>query len=108
MVAVQKGWEVHYKYVSAAFLQGQPLPPEREVYVRMPNGYTEAVNKHIIEQVGEGHRGDLLRLLKGGFGLCESPRLWYLEYKATLKEINLQRAQAHAGHVCGLSPGWTD
>ena len=104
MVAVQKGWEVHYKYVSAAFLQGQPLPPEREVYVRMPNGYTEAVNKHIIEQVGEGHRGDLLRLLKGGFGLCESPRLWYLEYKATLKDIDLHELKLVPGMFVAFHP----
>ena len=39
MVAVQMGWVVHYEDVSAAFLQGQKLPAEREVYVRLPTGY---------------------------------------------------------------------
>ena len=30
-------------------------------------------------------RQDLLKLTKGGFGLAESPRLWYLEYSDVLK-----------------------
>ena len=104
MIAVQNEWEVHYEDVSAAFLQGQPLPAEREVYVRMPSGYPEAVSKHIIEQVGEGHRGDLLRLLKGGFGLCESPRWWYLEYKATLKDIDLHELKLVPGMFVAFHP----
>ena len=103
-VAVQMGWEVHYEDVSAAFLQGQPLPAEREVYVRLPTGYPQAVTEHIIGKVGTQCRGDLLRLLKGGFGLCESPRLWYLEYKATLKSIDLHELKLIPGMFVAHHP----
>eukprot|EP00435_Cladocopium_sp_Y103_P012273 s3261_g3.t1 len=80
-VAVQMGWDVEYEDVSAAFLQGKKLPPGREVYVRIPTGYPQYVNDFIRKYLGEQFRDDLLKLDKGGFGLSESPRLWYLEYK---------------------------
>ena len=87
VIAVQMGWVVHYEDVAAAFLQGKPLPAEREVYVRLPHGYPSYINDFIKEMIGEGYyRTDVLKLLKGGFGLAESPRLWYLEYRATLEE----------------------
>ena len=73
-LAVQYRWVVHYEDVSAAFLQGKPLPPDREVYVKLPAGYPENVNEFILEKVGRGCRGDLLRLLKGGFGLAQRVR----------------------------------
>ena len=96
-LAVQFGWVVHYEDVSAAFLQGKKLPTEREVYVKVPHGYPDYVTQYIREMVGEHCRWDMLKLLKGGFGLAESPRLWYLEYKATLKDIGL--------HELRLMPG---
>ena len=90
-IAVQYGWEVQYEDVSAAFLQGKKLPPGREVYVKIPFGYPMYVNLFIKETVGEDCRDDLLKLEKGGFGLSESPRLWYMEYKGTLKDIGWRR-----------------
>ena len=83
-IAVQKGWTVYYEDVSAAFLQGQQLPSEREIYVRIPQGYPVEAMEELKKLIGPGMRGDLVRLLKGGFGLPESPRLWYLEYRQTL------------------------
>eukprot|EP00435_Cladocopium_sp_Y103_P058267 s440_g20.t1 len=84
-ISVQMGWVVNYEDVSSAFLQGKHLPREREVYVRLPKGYPEYVEEFIRQKLGEGFRQDLLRMTKGGFGLPESPRLWYLEYADTLK-----------------------
>ena len=43
---------------------------------------------HIIREVfGAECRDELVKLTKGGFGLPESPRLWYLEYKKTLVSL---------------------
>eukprot|EP00435_Cladocopium_sp_Y103_P015241 s2361_g3.t1 len=84
-ISVQMGWVVHYEDVSSAFLQGKHLPAEREVYVRLPKGYPDYVEAFIREKLGEMFRQDLLQLTKGGFGLPESPRLWYLEYSDVLK-----------------------
>jgi len=39
-LAVQFRWEIFYEDVSAAFLQGKELPPQREIYVKIPYGYT--------------------------------------------------------------------
>ena len=86
-VAVQKGWKVAYEDVSAAFLQGQELPPGREIYVKIPKGYPDEAMEQLRQWLGPNMRPDLAKLLKGGFGLPESPRLWYLEYKKTLLEL---------------------
>ena len=72
--------------------------------MKMPNGYPASVNQHILSKVGDNCRGDLLKLLKGGFGLCESPRLWYLEYKATLKEIDLHELKLIPGMFVAFYP----
>ena len=86
-IAVQKRWEIFYEDVSAAFLQGGQLPEGREIYVKIPYGYPEEA-VHIIREVfGAECRHDLVKLTKGGFGLPESPRLWYLEYKKTLVSL---------------------
>jgi hypothetical protein len=98
------GWAVYYEDVSSAFLQGKPLPTEREVYVKLPGGYPSYVNEFILEMVGAGHRDDLLRLLKGGFGLAESPRLWYLEYRNTLKIIGLHELKLVSGMFRAFHP----
>ena len=103
-VAVQMGWVVQYEDVASAFLQGQRLPASREVYVRMPTGYPQVVTEYLMEQLGSSCRTDILRLMKGGFGLCESPRLWYLEYKATLKEINLNELKLIPGMFVAFHP----
>ena len=83
-ICVQKSWVVKYEDVSSAFLQGKPLPPEREVYIKLPKGYPNYILDYIKERLGGGFRQDVLKLTKGGFGLPESPRLWYLCYKETL------------------------
>ena len=86
-IAVQMKWEVVYEDVSAAFLQGQQLPEGREIYVRIPQGYPEESMMELRKMMGTGMRKDLAKLLKGGFGLPESPRLWYLAYRRTLIKL---------------------
>ena len=103
-VSVQFGWVVKYEDVSSAFLQGRPLPPEREVYVKIPKGYPDYVEKFILKQVGKGFRQDLLKMTKGGFGLPESPRLWYLEYKETLCGCGMKELRLMPGVFVAFHP----
>lgn len=105
-IAVQKSWVVKYEDVSSAFLQGKPLPPDREVYIRLPRGYPDYIQDYIKEKLGGGCRQDILKMVKGGFGLPESPRLWYLCYKDTLcqcgmKEMHLLPGVFAAHHSDG-------
>ncbi len=100
MIAVQKGWVVAYEDVSAAFLQGQNLPEGREIYVRIPTGYPEAAMKELRKMIGQDKRPDIVRLLKGGFGLPESPRLWYLEYRQTLLSLGGRELKLLPGFFC--------
>lgn len=72
-ICAQKSWVVKYEDVSSAFLQGKPLPPEREVYIKLPKGYPNYILDYIKERLGGGFRQDVLKLMKGGFGLPESP-----------------------------------
>ena len=97
-LAVQYRWEVVFEDVSAAFLQGKELPEDREIYVKLPHGYPEEALVTLRKGLGDLYRPDVVQLTKGGFGLPESPRLWYLEYRATL--------QAIGGHELRLLPGF--
>ena len=92
MVAAQLGWAVH----EGGRTRNDYRRRERSMFAR-PEGYPEHVTSFIKEKVGEGCRSDLLTLRKGGFDLCEPPRLWYLEYKATLKDINLNKLKLISG-----------
>ena len=96
-VAVQEKWVVHYEDVSAAFLQGKELPRKERIYVRVPKGYPTEVTDFLVSELGADVRDDLVELTKGGFGLPESPRLWYLEYKDTIQDLGL--------HEMSLLPG---
>ena len=100
-VCAQFGWNMLYADISAAFLQGETLDDERVVYIRLPKGYPDAVNEHLrsrLQGKAKGTlRGDVVRLIKGGFGLSESPRLWYQRLKRGLEELGLKELK--------LSPG---
>ena len=86
-IAAQLGWE---EDVTSAFLQGKHLDVEREIYVRVPKGYPQYILDYIARMVGSQCRTDVLRMSKGGFGLPESPRLWYLCYKETLEGASMK------------------
>ena len=88
-VAVQKGWTVHYEDVSAAFLQGKDLPRAEKIYVKVPSGYPSEVTECLLAGLGQDMRPDIVELTKAGFGLPESPRLWYLEYRDTIQDLGL-------------------
>ena len=99
-IAVQMQWKVCYEDVSAAFLQGQRLPEEREIYVKVPTGYPDEALQGLREMIGTTSRQDVVRLVKGGFGLPESPRLWYLEYKQTLQSLGGRELRLLPGFFC--------
>ena len=71
-------------------MQGKALPRTEKVYVRVPHGYPPEVLDYLVSELGGGVHGDVVELTKAGFGLLESPRLWYLEYKDTIEEIGLK------------------
>ena len=103
-VAVQLGWTVHYEDVASAFLQGKDLPRTEKVFVRVPQGYPQEVLDYLVEELGGGVRGDVVELTKAGFGLPESPRLWYLEYKDTIEEIGLKELTLVPGMFRAFHP----
>ncbi|CAE7682647.1 RE2 [Symbiodinium necroappetens] len=112
-VSTQMGWPMKYADISAAFLQGEKLQAERVVYIKLPKGYPEAISEHLLARLGAQKggsiRSDLVRLMKGGFGLAESPRLWYLRLRRGLLEIGLKELKLSPGtfvlHVKGALRG---
>ena len=106
-VAVQMGWVVHYEDVSAAFLQGKELPRTEKVYVRVPAGYPEEVAEFLLAGLEGDSRPDVVQLTKAGFGLPESPRLWYLEYKDTIEELGLRELTLVPGLFRAFHPDGT-
>ena len=64
-------------------------------------GISRGGDKHLLKRLGKrtpgGIRADIIRLTKGGFGLSESPRLWYLRLRRGLLELGLRELK--------LSPG---
>ena len=75
--AAQWNWKVFFSDISAAFLQGDYLPAERRVFVQTPKNYPLFVRQFLQTKIPAGARTDLFRMKKAGFGLAESPRLWY-------------------------------
>ena len=113
-VSAQMGWRMKYADISAAFLQGEHLEEDRVVFIKMPKGYPDEVCEHLRHRLGEKRQGsiraDLVRLTKGGFGLAESPRLWYLRLKRGLISLGLKELKLspgtfvlhREGRLCGI------
>ena len=72
------GWECHSLDVKSAYLQGNYI--EREVYLHPPPEY---------------YSGQLWRLRKTVYGLCDAARAWYLRVKSQLWYV-------HLNHLCFL------
>ena len=85
--AAQFQWHMRYGDISAAFLQGEYLPEQRRVLVATPRGYPDFVQRFLQGKLPAGSRTDMLRLKKGGFGLAESPRMWFLKLKKTVLKL---------------------
>ena len=90
MLATQWEWKMMFADVSAAFLQGDVLPEERRVFVQCPKNYPLFVREFLRSQIPSNCRTDLFRLRKAGFGLAESPRLWYKKFKRDTESIGGQ------------------
>ena len=103
-VAVQNKWVIHFEDVSAAFLQGKQLPRAEKIYARIPRGYPPEVVEYLVEALGGNVREDLVEITKGGFGLPESPRLWYLAYKEILQELGLHELRLAPGLFRAFTP----
>ena len=95
--ASQHGWRMWFSDISAAFLQGDYLPEERRVFMKPPKNYPMFVREFLASKVPSGARTDLFRMKKGGFGLSESPRLWYKRFKRDVESIG--------GKEMSLAPG---
>ena len=95
--AVQFGWKMFFGDISAAFLQGENLDPKRVVYVAIPKGYSSFVQEYLKTLLPPHARTDVVQFIKGGFGLAESPRLWFKKLQRTVKKLG--------AHEWALIPG---
>ena len=89
IVTVAKQWKARGGDITAAFLQGVPLPREKPLYITMPRNVPGEVSQYLSDKL-QGHRVDVVRVLKGVFGLNESPRLWYLGLKQHLEALGFR------------------
>ena len=96
-VAAQFRWRMYFADISAAFLQGDYLPEGRRVFVQSPKNYPLFVRQFLLTKVPPGARTDLFRMKKAGFGLAESPRLWYQRFSRDIMSIG--------GKELRLAPG---
>ncbi|CAL1141583.1 unnamed protein product [Cladocopium goreaui] len=96
-LAAQWGWKMSFSDIASAFLQGDYLPSERRVFVRCPTNYPMFVRQFLTQQLPPGARTDLMRMKKAGFGLAESPRLWYKKFKRGTESIGGREMQLCPG-----------
>lgn len=82
-MCITKGWSAYVFDVSTAFLSGQKT--QRTVFVKAPLEGLPAVNG--MEKI-KPH--ELLRVVKGAYGLAEAPRLWYLRAVELLEKAGMQ------------------
>ena len=106
------GWTAFVADVSAAFLQGKLLPREAPLFTKIPRNWPTAVMAYLTKLLGKGSRPDMVRCKKGVFGLAESPRLWYQEFKETLELFGYRESRLipclfsyfdDQGHIQGMA-----
>ena len=87
LLAASRGYQIYSFDVSTSFLSGKAT--EREIYVRAPTTGRPRVGEHRAIRPLE-----LMQVLKSAYGLTESPRLWYLEAKDGMDEVELKELAA--------------
>ena len=100
ILAASRGYQIYIFDVSTAFLSGKAT--EREIYVRAPTTG--------LPQVGENRAIrplELMQVLKSAYGLTESPRLWYLEAKDGMNEVDLKELAASRSIFLAAEGGQT-
>ncbi len=75
LLACMFRWPVWCGDIKSAFLQGAPLERDGDLSLKVPTTWPEAVLKHLWKRLGPAFRHDYLKIVKGVFGLGESPRL---------------------------------
>jgi hypothetical protein len=83
-LAVERGWTVCTFDVADAFLSGRENT--RRLYVRPPREGIKGVPQ-----------GSVIELVKGVFGLKESPRLWWLKLRDAVLEAGFQELKSVPG-----------
>ncbi len=79
-LALSFGFDIETFDVVTAFLSGMAMT--RELYTKAPpEGLPTAEGWSVVKPYA------LLRILKGGYGLAEAPRLWYLYARQILVEV---------------------
>ena len=67
----------------------------------MPKGNPSTILEHLLHRLSTMQKGslrtDIRCLEKGGFGLAESPRFWYLRLKRGLEELGMRELKLSAG-----------
>ena len=79
MMSASLKWELWNSDVSTAFLRGEKQT--RELYVEMPA---------VIPEESVFDPKEILRILKGLYGLPEAPRLWWLAYRKALIKLGFK------------------
>ena len=92
-IATTLGWKVAIADVTAAFLQGLELPRTDPLFVQIPSGCPPEIAEYLKWRLGPDNRSDIFEATKGIFGLSESPRLWYLKFRETLKDIGFSESK---------------
>ena len=96
--AAQWSWKVFFSDISAAFLQGDYLAGrDGGSLSRLPRITPCLSGRFLQSKIPAGARTDLFRMKKAGFGLAESPRLWYHRFK--------RGAESIGGREMKLCPG---
>lgn len=89
VITVAKRWRGRGGDITAAFLQGEPLPREKPLYIWFPRKLPSEVQQYLNDKL-KGFRTDMVKVVKGVFGLNESPRLWYLGLRRHLVELGFR------------------
>ena len=69
------------------------LPEGRNIFGRVPASWPKELLDHLISRLPAGCQPGLVELLKGGFGLPESPRLWYFAYRQAMLDLGFKECR---------------
>ena len=76
--------------ISSALFQGEALPRLDAFYAKMQQNWPAAVPEGLKQKLGPRCRHDVVRVVKGIFGLGESPKRWYERFRGELVSLGFR------------------
>ena len=94
-VATMQSYQLFTADITTAFLQGKEFPDgsERAIWIKLPRDGERLLGL-------EGEHGQVMKLTKPMYGLCDAPRAWFEEATERILQVGEGRIAQHPLDAC--------